>query len=175
MNQSIEKTQKNGKRFPGFFIVQAWLVLFLAAFFGAALAGIQLTLAPKIEANKLNETLEKVQHAGITTDEGCRIMLGFKDLFIKHLENEDRNFYPVLNDAAKKNPSLQVTMDVFAREMLAISDKVFKFFKNLEEDCNFKEAPQDFGEILSELTVRVRREERILFKEYEKLEYDLAE
>ena len=60
MNKSSEKTQKNGKRFPGFFIVQAWLVLLLASFFGAALAGIQLTLAPKIEANKLNETLEKV-------------------------------------------------------------------------------------------------------------------
>jgi len=42
------------------FIVQAWLVLFLASFFGAALAGIQLTLSPIIEANKLNETLEKV-------------------------------------------------------------------------------------------------------------------
>lgn len=60
MNKSSKKNQKNGNRFPGFFIVQAWLMLLLASFFGAALAGIQLTLAPKIEANKLNETLEKV-------------------------------------------------------------------------------------------------------------------
>ncbi|RJP89953.1 MAG: FMN-binding protein [Desulfobacteraceae bacterium] len=42
------------------FIFQAWLVLLLASFFGAALASVQLTLAPKIEANKLNETREKV-------------------------------------------------------------------------------------------------------------------
>ncbi|MDO9263668.1 MAG: FMN-binding protein [Desulfosalsimonadaceae bacterium] len=42
------------------FISQAWLVLVLATFFGATLAGVQLTLAPKIEANKLNETREKV-------------------------------------------------------------------------------------------------------------------
>lgn len=42
------------------FISQAWLVLVLAAFFGATLAGVQLTLSPKIEANKLNETREKV-------------------------------------------------------------------------------------------------------------------
>jgi electron transport complex protein RnfG len=42
------------------YIIQAWLVLFLASGFGAALAGIQLNLSPKIEANKLNETLEKV-------------------------------------------------------------------------------------------------------------------
>ena len=41
-------------------IIQAWLVLTLALFFGAMLAGVQLTLGPKIEENKRNETLEKV-------------------------------------------------------------------------------------------------------------------
>jgi len=42
------------------YIVQAWLVLILALCFGASLSGIQLTLAPRIEANKVNETLQKV-------------------------------------------------------------------------------------------------------------------
>ena len=61
MINSKPATPGSGKnRWTNFFIVQAWLVLLLASFFGAALAGIQLTLAPKIEANKLNETLEKV-------------------------------------------------------------------------------------------------------------------
>jgi electron transport complex protein RnfG len=55
-----EQTMPDGNRITNFFIFQAWLVLLLATFFGAALAGIQLTLSPKIEANKLNETLEKV-------------------------------------------------------------------------------------------------------------------
>ena len=41
-------------------IIQAWLVLTLALCFGASLAGIQLTLAPTIEANKINETRQKV-------------------------------------------------------------------------------------------------------------------
>lgn len=41
-------------------IVQAWLVLLLAIFFGASLAGIQITLGPKIEENKINETREQV-------------------------------------------------------------------------------------------------------------------
>ncbi len=44
---------------PNFFS-QAWLVLVLALVYGAALAGVHLQLAPKIEQNKLNETLEKV-------------------------------------------------------------------------------------------------------------------
>jgi Na+-translocating ferredoxin:NAD+ oxidoreductase subunit G len=41
-------------------IIQAWLVLLLALCFGSSLAGIQLTLGPRIEENKINETREKV-------------------------------------------------------------------------------------------------------------------
>lgn len=41
-------------------IIQAWLVLFLALCFGSALAGVQMSLGPKIETNKINETREKV-------------------------------------------------------------------------------------------------------------------
>lgn len=48
------------ERLANNYIVQAWLVILLAFLFGISLAGIQLTLAPKIETNKLNETREKV-------------------------------------------------------------------------------------------------------------------
>lgn len=69
MNKSKPATPGSGKnQWTNFFIVQAWLVLLLASFFGAALAGIQLTLAPKIEANKLNETLEKVPELVLGAD-----------------------------------------------------------------------------------------------------------
>ncbi|MBC2716206.1 MAG: RnfABCDGE type electron transport complex subunit G [Desulfobacteraceae bacterium] len=60
MNTSQQTVPDSKNRLKDLFIFQAWLVLLLASFFGAALAGIQLTLSPKIEANKLNETLEKV-------------------------------------------------------------------------------------------------------------------
>ena len=39
---------------------QAWLVIFLALLFGVSLAGVQAALGPKIEDNKLKETIEKV-------------------------------------------------------------------------------------------------------------------
>ncbi|BBO85365.1 hypothetical protein DSCO28_59310 [Desulfosarcina ovata subsp. sediminis] len=42
------------------YLVQAWLVLFLAVGFGVSLAGVQLALGPVIEQNKMNETLQKV-------------------------------------------------------------------------------------------------------------------
>ena len=41
-------------------ILQAWLVLVLCLCFGSALAAVHVVLSPTIEANKINETLEKV-------------------------------------------------------------------------------------------------------------------
>jgi len=42
------------------FVIQAWLVLLLAFCFSVSLAGVQMTLSPKIEMNKINETRQKV-------------------------------------------------------------------------------------------------------------------
>jgi electron transport complex protein RnfG len=45
---------------PQNYIIQAWLVLLLAFCFSVSLAAVQLTLSPKIEMNKINETRQKV-------------------------------------------------------------------------------------------------------------------
>jgi len=42
------------------YIRQAWLVLALALAFGGVLAGVQVTLGPKIEVNKQNETYRQI-------------------------------------------------------------------------------------------------------------------
>ncbi len=65
-------------------IIQAWLVLTLAICFGAALAGIYLALGPKIEANKLNETLEKVPE----------LVLGAEQVQIMTEQNNALNIEP---------------------------------------------------------------------------------
>lgn len=44
----------------GNIVLTAWLVLFLAVAFGAGLAGVETWLKPKIEKNKLDESLSKV-------------------------------------------------------------------------------------------------------------------
>ncbi len=44
------------------YISQAWLVLVLALSFGAALAGVDIWLGPRIRANKLAATIEKIPH-----------------------------------------------------------------------------------------------------------------
>ena len=49
-----------GGRFRNSNLAQAWLVLVLAIFFGAALAAVQVNLSGIILENKQNETLERV-------------------------------------------------------------------------------------------------------------------
>ncbi|MCK5798550.1 MAG: FMN-binding protein, partial [Deltaproteobacteria bacterium] len=44
----------------GNIIATAWLVLLLGAMFGSGLAGIEIWLRPKIDQNKLNETLSEI-------------------------------------------------------------------------------------------------------------------
>jgi electron transport complex protein RnfG len=45
---------------PGSIFGQAWLVLCLSVFFGAALAAVEVGLKPRIEENKRNETLDQI-------------------------------------------------------------------------------------------------------------------
>ena len=59
MTMDTENKQNTGG-LKGNYLVQAWLVIFLAVGFGVSLAGVQLSLGPVIEQNKLNETLAKV-------------------------------------------------------------------------------------------------------------------
>ena len=49
-----------GGRFQDSNLAQAWLILLLALGIGSALAAMQVNLADKIAANKLNETLQKI-------------------------------------------------------------------------------------------------------------------
>lgn len=55
------------------YLVQAWLVLVLVICFGSALAAIQMKLGPVIEANKLNETLEKVPELVLGAAEAAKV------------------------------------------------------------------------------------------------------
>ena len=60
MTANSSTASEKTDRFQNNYILQAWLVLSLALFFGVSLAGVQATLGPLIEANKINETREKV-------------------------------------------------------------------------------------------------------------------
>ncbi|MBN1930511.1 MAG: FMN-binding protein [Desulfobacterales bacterium] len=71
------KSKKRG------YILQAWLVLTLALCFGASLAGVQLTLGPTIEENKINETRQKVPELVLGAEKAQKIEEQGQALFIE--------------------------------------------------------------------------------------------
>jgi len=63
-------------------LAQAWLVILLAVGFGVSLAGVQLALGPVIEANKINETLEKVPELVLGSELAARMVAQHQHLDI---------------------------------------------------------------------------------------------
>jgi electron transport complex protein RnfG len=57
---TVHSTTKTSGGLKNANLVQAWLVLLLALFFGSALAAVQVQLSGKIAENKRNETLARV-------------------------------------------------------------------------------------------------------------------
>jgi len=82
------------------YVIQAWLVLILALSFGASLAGIQIALGPLIEANKINETLQKVPEMVLGADKAAEATKNKKELAVEPLtieveKNNRKVFYNV--------------------------------------------------------------------------------
>lgn len=74
------------------YIFQAWLVLMLALFFGASLAGVHLKLGPKIEDNKINETREKIPEIILGSEQTEELTKSGKSLIIEpHSVSVDRD------------------------------------------------------------------------------------
>jgi len=71
------------ERLKSNYIFQAWLVLMLALFFGASLAGVHLRLGPKIEENKINETRHKIPEIILGSFQAEELAKGGKSLAIK--------------------------------------------------------------------------------------------
>jgi electron transport complex protein RnfG len=71
-------------RFQNNYLVQAWLVLLLASLFGLILAGVQSSMGPKIENNKLNETLHKVPEVILGQAEARKLADGGESLSINN-------------------------------------------------------------------------------------------
>ena len=63
------------------YLMQAWLVLTLAVCFGGALAGVQIGLGPRIEANKLAKIMSQIPKLVPGAAEGRQQTVGGKTVY----------------------------------------------------------------------------------------------
>ena len=128
-------------------------------------------LIDELEADHkvIADTLGKVKTLGIASEEGQKTLLAAKAGLLAHLAKEDRELYPILSKAAATDPSLQRTLDMYAKDMDEISGAALGFFDKYAGGGSGLEFAKDFGRLVGSMTQRIRKEESTLYKKYNEL------
>lgn len=117
----------------------------------------------------ISDILNQVKEMGIGSKEGLGKLLSVKTALLAHLKAEDEQLYPALKKEAEKNDGLKRTLDLFAREMETISKEALNFLDKYMGGGSGLEFARDFGRLCANLGQRIRKEESILYPEYDKL------
>ena len=123
----------------------------------------------KKEHEALVSVLNEIKDLGITSQEGKDKLSAAKNGLLAHLKREDLELYPKLKEAAVNNDQLKRTLEHFSKEMEEISSFALEFFDKYESGAEGVEFIRDFGKLIGGLRGRIRREENILYPEYDKL------
>ena len=122
-----------------------------------------------IEHQQIALTLTQVKQIGIISNEGNTKLLSVKAMFMKHLQKENEELYPILNIYAKNNKILKNNMQVLSLEMKTIIEKTARFYQKYEGSGYGSQFNLDFGNLCSVLFQRFSKEEQILYSEYIKI------
>ncbi len=126
----------------------------------------------KKEHSEILAELNEVKTLGILSKEGQDKLMSLEVSLLAHLEMEDDELYPTLRKEAEHNNSIKDILDLFAIDMEDVSKIVREFFEKYSEGfsgIDLKELSEDFENLLTALTKRIRNEEETLYEEYETL------
>lgn len=130
----------------------------------------KLTEELKNEHAAVAASLEKIKKIGINSKEDAEFFFSLKESLLGHLKKEDEQLYPALKKEAQNNPRLARTLSYLAEDMAEVTTLALKFFEKYAQ-CP-RAGMEFFGEIgkLSALLGdRIRKEESILYQEYDRL------
>jgi hypothetical protein len=120
---------------------------------------------------EITALLDRLKSSSVSNNEAHKILLTAKASLLAHLKKEDAQLYPALNNAAQDNTGLKRTVDFYAKDMDVITKNAISFFDTYSRndatiDLEFAKA---FGNLFATISRRLRSEESILYKEFEKL------
>ncbi len=125
----------------------------------------------KREHSVLVSMLNKVTEFGTNSKERFDILFSAKTGLLEHVKKEDAELYPILKKTAEKDEELKMMLDMFANDMNTVSKAAFGFFDKYSHGNSGSELDfaVDFGRLLGLLELRIRKEENILYPEFEKI------
>lgn len=115
--------------------------------------------------------LNKVTKVVAGSKERKEILSSAKTGLLSHVKKEDIELYPVLKKAAEGDENLRLILDMFAKDMDSIAKSAFGFFDKYSQGASYSDLAfaVDFGRLLGLLELRIRKEENILYPEFEKI------
>ncbi len=123
----------------------------------------------KKEHQAIIENLKEIKTLGVTSDEGQRKLALVKKSLLAHLDKEDRQLYPKLEQEAQKNPELKKTLAFFAKDMEKISSSALAFFEKYSDGGEGIKFASDFGTLVATLTQRIYKEEQIIYQKFNEI------
>lgn len=121
------------------------------------------------EHEVLAKVLTDVKEKGVSTDEGRGMLMSAREGLLAHLAKEDEHLYPQLMEKSKEDQNLKNLLDTFARDMDGISKAALDFFDKYQDGGSEIEFAKDFGALYGALSNRIRKEETILYPEFDKI------
>lgn len=122
----------------------------------------------KIEHVQLLQIFNDVKSIGVQSIEGKEKLISAKDIFLSHLKKEDESLYPVLRKRALTDQHLMSLLDTFATDMDQITKRTLDFFEKYKGEGFSAGFESDFSMLYGEISGRIRKEESILYEEFEK-------
>ncbi len=121
------------------------------------------------EHSQIFDELTEANRLGIITKEGQSKLFSAKADLLVHLKNEDEHLYPILKKEAENNKNLESILNSFSSEMEDISKSVMEFIDKYSNGVLDSKYVESFDSIFATLSARMKKEESIIFAEYEKI------
>jgi hypothetical protein len=128
-----------------------------------------LTEELRADHARIFRVLREVLDERVNSAAGHRKLMEARDLIVSHLEREDRELYPLLAEAAAKDPALKKDLDDHLKDILEVSATIRGFFTDHPDTCTDIGCIKDFGTLYMMFKERKDREDRVLFSAYERL------
>lgn len=128
----------------------------------------QLITELKSDHEKIVKTLSQVKELRVYSEEGQKMLGDVKAMLLSHLEKEDDQLYPKLQQAAESDSDLQRTLNTFASDMTEITSSALEFFEKYDspDEKSTSAFIIDYGKLVGALSVRIKREENVLYEKY---------
>ncbi len=123
----------------------------------------------KKEHSEILAILNEVEGFDILSKEGQSKLMSVKMILLEHLKKEDVKFYPVLYKVAEHNKNLKNILDLFVMDMENVSRVALVFFDKYSRCVLGKLTQEEFKSLFVTLRNRIRSEEDLLYKEYERI------